>query len=46
MFQLNCHHQRAYMYIAKTYNDKILLQCLSISNVQIIVKIHAILKKL
>jgi len=36
MFQLNCHHQAAYTPIAKTYSDKILLQCSNISNVQII----------
>ena len=44
MFQINCHHLGAYTYIAKPYSDEILLQYLSISNVQIIVKICNIKK--
>jgi len=39
IFRSNCHHQVANIYIAKTDSDKTVLQCLFLSNVQIIVKV-------
>ena len=43
MFRLNCHHQGANTYIARTYSNKIVLQCLCVSNVLIIVKNYSVL---
>ena len=40
MFQLNCYHQGANTNIAKTYSNKIVLNCLCISNVHI--KIYSV----
>ena len=42
VFWLKCHHQGANIYVTKTYSNKIVLQCLCISNVQIIVKIYSV----
>jgi len=42
MFRHYCHHQGAETHTAKTYSDKTVLQCLRITNVQIIVKIYNI----
>lgn len=35
MFRLNCHHQRADTYNAKTCNNKLFLQRLLVPNVQL-----------
>jgi len=37
MFQLSCHHQGVYIYIAKTYGDKMVLQC-QLSNMYVKLK--------
>jgi hypothetical protein len=42
MVCLNCHHQGAYTFAAKTCSGEIVLQCLCIWDVQIIVKIYNI----
>jgi hypothetical protein len=42
MFRHNCHQQEANSYIAKTYSNKTVLQCLRISSVQIIVKTNSV----
>jgi hypothetical protein len=42
MFQLKWHDQQANFYSAKTYSNKVVLQCFHISNVQIIVKIYSV----
>jgi hypothetical protein len=41
-YRLSCHHQAANTYIAKTYSNKIYYHCLSISNVQIVVRIYSV----
>jgi len=38
MFRPNCHHQGTNTYVTKSYSNKIHLQCLRISHVQIIRK--------
>jgi hypothetical protein len=42
MFRLNCRYQGAYSYITKTYSNKIILQCLGISNVQFVFEIQSV----
>jgi hypothetical protein len=41
MFWLNSHHWGANAYIANTYSNKRILQCLRVSHVQVVVTIYS-----